>query len=158
MRYCKLVKCTESSGGHSAPNVLIPRVEVATALWRRALGLMGRAALPADEALFIPHCGAIHTCWMRAAMDAVFVDRHLLVVRVVAKIPPFRFPRPCRNAWGVFELASGASHALQIRVGDQLALQETSGPGTLCEAKGKSRATRRHQGKLRPLGVARTAS
>ena len=57
----------------------------------RALGLMGRKSWPAGVALRIRNCGSIHTCFMRFALDVVFLDADHRMIRGL---------RPWRMAWG----------------------------------------------------------
>jgi len=65
-------------------------IEVATTFFERARGLIGRTGLAKDEGLLIPRCNCIHTCFMRFAIDATFLDRRGNVVKVVRNIRPWR--------------------------------------------------------------------
>lgn len=82
--------------------------EVAETFFERAKGLIGRRVLPEGTGLLIPHCNAIHTLFMRFAIDATFLDRKGDVVKVVRDIRPGRL-----FVWGgwrarqVLETASG---------------------------------------------------
>ena len=51
---------------------------------------MGRKSLPRGEGLLIPGCRSIHTCFMRFAIDATFLDRDDNVVKTVRNIRPWR--------------------------------------------------------------------
>ena len=66
------------------------RAEVASTFWQRFMGLMGRSPLPPGEGLLIPRCSSIHTCFMRFAIDATFLDGDDNVVKVVRNIRPWR--------------------------------------------------------------------
>ena len=66
------------------------RAEVARTLWQRLKGLMGRERLPPGEGMLILKCNAIHTCFMRFAIDATFLDKNDQVVKVVRNIRPWR--------------------------------------------------------------------
>ena len=66
------------------------RAEVARTFWQRVIGLMGRKSLPEEEGLLILKCNSIHTCFMRFAIDATFLDRDDNVVKVVRNIRPWR--------------------------------------------------------------------
>lgn len=65
--------------------------EVAHTLFARMLGLIGRRTLPPNEGMLILKCNAIHTCFMRFAIDATFLDKNDRVVKVVRNIRPWRF-------------------------------------------------------------------
>ena len=73
------------------------RAEVARTFWQRLKGLMGRERLPPGEGMLILKCNAIHTCFMRFAIDATFLDKHNQVVKVVRNIRPWRL-----FIWGGF--------------------------------------------------------
>ncbi|HEU4942398.1 MAG TPA: DUF192 domain-containing protein [Gaiellaceae bacterium] len=94
----------------------------------RLRGLLGRAGLGSDEGLLIRPTSAIHTCFMRFPIDAVFLDRDLVVVDVVSDMPPWRMAAR-RGAKAVLELASGESRRRGIRRGERLQLADpiTSG-------------------------------
>ena len=83
------------------------RAEVAKSFFQRLKGLMWRKSLPPGEGMLILKCNAIHTCFMRFAIDATFLDRDDKVVKVVRNIRPWRF---CvwggRRAAKVLETAS----------------------------------------------------
>ena len=64
--------------------------EVARSFWARVKGLIGRRGLPPGRGLLILRCNAIHTFFMRFAIDATFYDREDRVVKVVRNIRPWR--------------------------------------------------------------------
>ncbi len=82
--------------------------EVAKTFLQRLRGLIGRKGLPPGEGMLILRCNAIHTCFMRFAIDATFLDADDKVVKVVRGIRPWRL-----FVWGglrarkVLETASG---------------------------------------------------
>ena len=55
--------------------IVAARVEVAASLWGKFMGLMGRASLEPDAALWLPDSNGIHMMFMRFPIDAVFVGR-----------------------------------------------------------------------------------
>lgn len=104
-------------------------VLVAATFWERAKGLLGERELPAGRALWIQGsplvgCNSIHTFFMRFAIDAVFVDRDLVVRKVVREMGPWRMTVPVARGHSVFELSAGAlggiNSQVEIQVGDQL--------------------------------------
>jgi uncharacterized membrane protein (UPF0127 family) len=82
-------------------------------------GLLGRASLDHDEGMLFRPAGSIHMFFMRFAIDAVFLDRELVVVDVVPSLKPWRMASR-RGAKVVVELAEGA--AAGVQPGDHLEL------------------------------------
>jgi uncharacterized membrane protein (UPF0127 family) len=96
------------------------RCEVATSLWARMRGLLGRAGLAADQGLLIPNTSSIHMFFMRFPIDAVFLDREFRVRRIAAGLPPWRIAW-ARGAKSVLELPAGAAARAGIEIGSRLA-------------------------------------
>ena len=85
--------------------LLADRAEVARGPMRRMVGLLSRERLEPGEALVIPRCSAVHTCFMRFAIDVVFL-KGSVVLRAVERLAPFRF------AW-----AAGADTVIELPAG-----------------------------------------
>jgi uncharacterized membrane protein (UPF0127 family) len=100
-------------------SVICERCVPAETFWTRFRGLMGRASLPPDEGMIFRGAGSIHMFFMRFAIDAVFCDRELRVVKVVRGLKPWRVAA-ARGASVVIELAAGAADG--VEPGDELAL------------------------------------
>ena len=83
-------------------------------------GLLGRSSLDADEGLLLRPASSIHTAFMRFPIDAVFLDRDLVVVGVARELPPWRAAAR-RGARAVLELTAGA--AAHVNQGDRLRLE-----------------------------------
>ena len=71
--------------------LVVARLEVADRFWSRLLGLQFRRSLPPDAGLLVKPCGSIHTCFLRFAIDAVFLDADGRVLAVRRNIKPWRF-------------------------------------------------------------------
>jgi uncharacterized membrane protein (UPF0127 family) len=87
----------------------------------RLRGLLGRAALASGEGLLLRPCASVHTWFMGFAIDALFLDRDLRVVRVAADLRPWHMAA-ARRAKAVLELPAGAAARSRIEPGDQLVL------------------------------------
>src|SRR5918992_3438747 len=74
----------------------------------RLRGLLGRSRLASGEGLLIRPTSAIHTCFMRFPIDAVFLDRDLVVVKIVSNLRPWRVAAR-RGTKSVLEPAPGGS-------------------------------------------------
>jgi uncharacterized membrane protein (UPF0127 family) len=91
---------------------LAAHVELAGDAERRRTGLLGRDGLAASHALVIAPCNAVHTFFMRFAIDVVFVDRAGVVLNVVRALRPWRIGISVR-AFAAIELAAGAASDVQ---------------------------------------------
>ena len=100
--------------------VIATRVERLSSFYRRAIGLLGRRSLGADEGAWIAPCSAIHTIGMRVPIDVVFLDAHGCIVRLEPGVRPNRPALACRAAYVTVELGCGALRGGALRVGDYL--------------------------------------
>lgn len=112
-------KLTKSDG-----TVVCARCRLAVRPWSRMVGLLGRASLDADEGMLFRPAGSIHMMFMRFAIDALFLDRDLVVVDVVRGLRPWRMASR-RGSKIVVELAEGA--AAGVHPGDRLTLATIEG-------------------------------
>ena len=96
-------------------------LEVARNVFSRGLGLMFRSRLPENGGLLIHGCNGIHMMFMRFSIDAVFVDKKGVVVKLYRRLPPWIGLVPLVwRADRVAELPAGAIDRHAIKVGDQL--------------------------------------
>jgi uncharacterized membrane protein (UPF0127 family) len=100
--------------------VVCERCEIADTFWPKLRGLMGRRSLPSGEGMLFRPAGSIHMFFMRFAIDAVFCDADLRVVKVVRGLKPWR-TAGARGAKVVIELAEGAADG--VAEGDRLVLE-----------------------------------
>ena len=106
---------------------LAHRAEMARSFLQRLVGLMGRRRLPDGEGLILPACRSIHTCWMRFAIDAVFVDRAWAVVAIRNSLPPWRMTPFVLRTQAVIELPAGTVRRTHLVVGDRVVLEPVEG-------------------------------
>ncbi len=102
--------------------VIAERLEVASSLFARMRGLLGRKELPAGHAMLIERCSSIHTFFLRFPIDVIFVDGHFDVMKTLADLPPWRLA----GAWGarhVIELPAGALREIDLAPGERLLLE-----------------------------------
>lgn len=117
---------------HTARNVtrdadLATSLEVASSLWAKFMGLMGRGDLPPGAGLWLPASNGIHMMFMRFPIDAVFVGRpapgsgERPVVAVHPNLAAWTGLVPfVRGADGVLELPVGTIEATGTHVGDAI--------------------------------------
>ena len=95
-------------------------VTVASGFWGRFRGLMLHPGLAPDQAVLLADCASVHTCFMRFALDVVYLDREGTVVRLVPRLRPWRFSAGGKGAAHVLELAAGGIARFGIRAGERL--------------------------------------
>ena len=108
--------------------VVATDVRYATSFLSRGFGLMGQKPLPRGEALFFKGTrwmpsNSIQTCFMRFALDIIFLDEEMKVRKVLLDVKPWRMTWPVAGAITAIELTSGTCDALaNMEIGDQLSL------------------------------------
>ena len=124
-----IASATLTRAADGAPtSTLVDRLEVATSLWAKFMGLMGRPSLPAGDGLWLAGTNGIHMMFMRFPIDAVFLgkaatdgSRRVVAVRQGLRawigLVPF-----VRGADGVIELPTGTIDATGVSVGDAVHL------------------------------------
>jgi uncharacterized membrane protein (UPF0127 family) len=100
-------------------DVVCEQCLVADAPFARMRGLLGRSDLPRDEGVLLRPAGSIHTYFMRFAIDVVFLDRELRVLKVAEHVHPWKAIRS-KGAKAVLELRAGEVVRRRIKVGDVL--------------------------------------
>ena len=111
-------------------SVLASDVEVASGLWGKFKGLMGRSTLAPGAGLWLPDSNGIHMMFMRFPIDAVFVgapaaDGSRAVLSVHRSLPTWRGLVPLvRGAKGVLELPVGTIEATATALGDQVLVED----------------------------------
>lgn len=89
---------------------------MALSLLDRTIGLIGRDQT--TSSLLIRNCSAVHTCFMRAPIDIIFLDQAGLIVSVRERVPPWRVQIGPWKATDVLELPAGHAHEVGLAVGD----------------------------------------
>jgi uncharacterized membrane protein (UPF0127 family) len=87
----------------------------------RRQGLLGCNALERHTAVVLAPCQAIHTWFMRFAIDVLFVRKDGTVLKVLPGVGPWRIAFSLR-AFAVIELAAGVAGQTDTRAGDRLRL------------------------------------
>jgi uncharacterized protein len=101
--------------------VLCENCLLADSFARRLVGLLGRKELNPGDGIVLRPEWSIHTFFMRFPIDAVFLDKSLVVVGIEDAIDPWRTAKQ-RGAKSVLELPAGESSRRGLAVGDRLTL------------------------------------
>jgi uncharacterized membrane protein (UPF0127 family) len=101
--------------------IVCERCQLADSPVSRLRGLLGRDGLEPGEGLLLRPASAVHTWFMRFPIDAVFLNRDLVVLGIADGLEPWRAAGR-RGAKAVLELPAGESAERGLRVGDELIL------------------------------------
>ena len=75
---------------HTASGAHALNIGLANSFLSRLNGLMFRKPLASDRGLLITRCPSVHTAFMRAAIDVVYLNKAGFVTRCVAHLKPWR--------------------------------------------------------------------
>lgn len=95
------------------------RLELAVTVWTRLRGLLGRSELKNNHGLWIRPCNSVHCCFMRFAIDVLYMDNKGQILHIRHHLRPWRFNAHWQ-ARSVLELAAGECRRLNIQPGDHL--------------------------------------
>jgi len=105
---------------------LAEQVVLANTALKRLRGLLGRRRLASSEALWLRPCNGVHTFGMVFAIDAIFLDEQLRIVKLVENLRPFRMTAPQLRARSVLEMTAHSVARAALKVGDQLRVARSS--------------------------------
>ena len=87
----------------------------------RNTGLLRRDSFPQGHALIIAPTNAVHTFFMRFAIDILFVAKDGTVVKICRAVRPWRIAIGVR-AYAVIEMPAGTLAGCDLVAGDRLVL------------------------------------
>lgn len=108
-------------------SIVCERCLLAETALTRMRGLLGRRNLPSGEGILLKPASSVHMAFMRFAIDAVFLDRDLRIVKIAAELRPWR-AAGARGSKSVLEIAAGEAARRGLTVGDRLTVD--SSPAT----------------------------
>jgi uncharacterized membrane protein (UPF0127 family) len=87
----------------------------------RRTGLLAHDSFPAGSAMIIVPTNAIHTFFMKFAIDLLFVSKDGRIVKMTKALRPWRMAAAWR-AYGVIEMSAGAVQGTGVELGDRLVI------------------------------------
>lgn len=120
----KIQKMYISGAQPSAPFLKEIQVMRADTFVTRLVGLMFRRALPPATGLLLAPCNSVHMCFMRFAIDVIYIDKGYNIIKVVNSLKPWIGLSMCGKAWAVLEMNAGEAERCGIAVGKRLLLKE----------------------------------
>jgi uncharacterized membrane protein (UPF0127 family) len=96
---------------------VLASLEIATSRRDRRRGLLGRDGI--DGAILLRPARSVHTVGMRFPIDVAFLDRQLVVLRIL-RMRRWRLTRAVLRAHSVLEAEAGAFAHWDLKPGDRL--------------------------------------
>lgn len=107
-----------------APFLKKIEILIADSYFTRFAGLMFRQKMSAATGLLLAPCNSVHMCFMRFAIDVVYLDKEYNVIKVVKHLSPWIGLSMCHQAWAVLEMTAGEADKCGLQVGRSLILRE----------------------------------
>lgn len=98
------------------------KINVADSFTKRLRGLMFRKDPLEEEGLWITPCNSIHMCFMKFAIDAVFINQEGRIVSMVEELQPWKFVKPVQGAHSVIEYPAGTISKFNLKLGESIGL------------------------------------
>jgi uncharacterized membrane protein (UPF0127 family) len=96
-------------------------VQPADTFIKRLKGLMFKPSLPSGQGLLLKPCSSIHTCFMRFAIDAIYLSSSYQVLDIET-IAPWRVGKRVTGTKMIVEAAAGT--AVQLKIGTNLIVDQ----------------------------------
>ncbi len=106
----------------SRNKIILHDLKVARSFWERFSGLLFSACPKEKEGLLFENCNSIHCMFMRYSIGVIFLDKAGLLKKKIDNLKPWRFAF-CKNAWYTIELNPDYCKSLDLKIGDQLEVQ-----------------------------------
>lgn len=98
------------------------RGKIAASFFKRLKGLMFTPGLSEGSVILISPCASVHTCFMRFAIDVVYLDGNGTVLKKET-MRPWRLGGFVKGAKSVMEM--GENESGQLKVGERLYIVKT---------------------------------
>ncbi len=102
---------------------LAGRADIADTSEKRRQGLLKHAGLEVGEGLWIVPCEAVHTFFMKFAIDVIFLNKKKQIVKIRENMGLWRMSGSLR-AHSVLELRAGSCARTGTAKGDQLEFEK----------------------------------
>lgn len=96
------------------------KIRIADSFLTRLAGLMFQKKLPQGAGLLLAPCNSVHMCFMRFAIDIIYLDRDYKIIKVVKNLSPWTGLSMCSQAWATLEMTAGEAERCGLEVGKWL--------------------------------------
>ena len=104
----------------SAPFFKEIEILIADSFFTRLAGLMFRKKLPAATGLLLAPCNSVHMCFMRFAIDVIYLDKDYQILKIVKNLQPWIGLSMCTKAYATLEMSAGEAERCGLEVGKKL--------------------------------------
>jgi len=104
--------------------IVAENLKVATGLFSRAIGLLGRKSISDDFGMMFPKCRSIHTHFMLFSIDIVFTNKQNCITELYPNLKPWKILIATKKeSCNIIELPTGKIERLNLTIGSQLELK-----------------------------------
>ena len=97
------MKCINTRTG----KIIADDLEMKDSYLGRLIGLLGKKGLREGQGIVLKPCSQIHTCFMRFAIDAVFISKDFKVLKIMKNMGSWHFSPIVLKSLYTLEVASG---------------------------------------------------
>ncbi|MBR4508900.1 MAG: DUF192 domain-containing protein [Elusimicrobiaceae bacterium] len=98
------MKCINAKTG----KIIADNLEMKDSYLGRLIGLLGKKGLKKGQGIVLKPCSQIHTCFMRFAIDVVFISKDLKVLKIIKNMGAWHFSPIVLKSLYTLEVAAGA--------------------------------------------------
>ena len=96
------------------------KIKIANSFLTRLAGLMLQKKLPVATGLLLAPCNSVHMCFMRFAIDVIYLDKDYKILKVVKNLRPWIGLSMCTKAYATLEMSAGEAERCGLEVGKKL--------------------------------------
>ena len=97
------MKCVNAKTG----KVIASDLEMKDTYLGRLVGLLGKKGLKEGQGIILKPCSQIHTCFMRFAIDVVFISKDFKVLKIINNMGSWHFSPIVLKSIYTLEVAAG---------------------------------------------------
>lgn len=97
------MKCINAKTG----KIIASDLEMKDSYLGRLIGLLGKKGLKKGQGIVLKPCAQIHTCFMRFAIDVVFISKDLKVLKIIKNMGAWHFSPIVLKSLYTLEVAAG---------------------------------------------------
>ena len=97
------MKCVNAKTG----KVIASDLEMKDTYLGRLVGLLGKKGLKEGQGIILKPCSQIHTCFMRFAIDVVFISKDFKVLKIINNMGSWHFSPIVLKSLYTLEVAAG---------------------------------------------------